>query len=424
MTAEPGTDRKPTATPLGLQGVDWPVTRLGALFLHVDERSTTGDERLLSITKRRGVVPRDILTDDPPRADTLIGYKRCKAGDLVVNQMSIYDGLLGVSAWEGIVTYHYLVFRPIRELDPRYFAYLLMSYPYRSDFATRVRGLGESTQANVRTPHIRISDVLQTVVPLPPLAVQRAVADHLDQELARLDSLAHAKHQLVGLLRERRTALVVRNVIGSHALHDGDDPGPESVWRKTRVKRVLRKLNRRARENDGVVTAFRDGEVTLRSSRREEGYTFSATEGDYQGVEPGDLVFHGLDGFAGAIGVCVARGKCPPIYHVCQPEPGYDTRFIAYALRSLGDIGFLAVQAGNVRQRAVDFRNWEKLGQIPLSCPSLESQRLIADRLDRETQDLDELISRIEIQVRLLDEHRDSLITAAVTGELDVGVAA
>ncbi len=66
-------------------------------------------------------------------------------------------------------------------------------------------------------------------------------------------------------------------------------------WSLLPLRRVLRQLNRPVYKNDGVITAYRDGEVTLRSRRREEGYTLSDTEDGYQGVEPGDLVVHALD---------------------------------------------------------------------------------------------------------------------------------
>lgn len=180
----------------------WPLVPLGTLFDHVDERSTAGDERLLSISKNFGVVPRDTITDAPPRAATLIGYKRCVADDLVVNQMSVYDGLLGRAPIAGIVTYHYLVFRPRPRTDTRYFAYLLKSPLYMGDFGQRVRGLGEINQANVRTPHIRISDFLQTVVPCPPYEEQVRIADYLDGATANLDRAMNAKHDQIALLNE------------------------------------------------------------------------------------------------------------------------------------------------------------------------------------------------------------------------------
>ena len=76
-----------------------------------------------------------------------------------------------------------------------------------------------------------------------------------------------------------------------------------SNWRCLRGKYALQYLQKPPKESDGVITCFRDGEVTLRSNRREDGFTISEKEIGYQGIDVGDLVVHGMDGFAGAIGI-------------------------------------------------------------------------------------------------------------------------
>lgn len=87
-------------------------------------------------------------------------------------------------------------------------------------------------------------------------------------------------------------------------------------WDILRGKNVLRLLERPVKLDDDVVTCFRDGEVTLRKNRREEGFTNSLKEIGYQGIEPGDLIVHGMDGFAGAIGISDSRGKASPVLNV------------------------------------------------------------------------------------------------------------
>ena len=94
-------------------------------------------------------------------------------------------------------------------------------------------------------------------------------------------------------------------------------------WEMERGKWLFRKMDRPVREADEVVTCFRDGVVTLRKNRRVRGFTESLQEIGYQGIRRGDLVIHGMDAFAGAIGVADSDGKGTPVYLVCAPSPHY-----------------------------------------------------------------------------------------------------
>ena len=240
-------------------------------------------------------------------------------------------------------------------------------------------------------------------------AQQERIVKFLDTETAKIDHLIAKQRELMDLLR-------LRNEAKWHAAFTGFTPV------KTRpLKRLLVKLRRPVLEGSGVVTAFRDGEVTLRSNRREEGFTFSETETGYQGVAVGDLVFHGLDGFAGAVGISDSDGQSTPVYHVCRLRDDEDNlRFVAYLLRYLGHSGFLATQAPSVRQRAVDFRNWRTFGQIPLSLPDPEEQERIVTELDENAVEFLNTKTTIEKAIQLLQERRSALITAAVTGQIEV----
>lgn len=240
-------------------------------------------------------------------------------------------------------------------------------------------------------------------------AQQERIVKFLDTETAKIDHLIAKQRELLDLLR-------LRNEARWHAAFTGFTPV------KTRpLKRLLVKLRRPVLEGSGVVTAFRDGEVTLRSNRREEGFTFSEAETGYQGVAAGDLVFHGLDGFAGAVGISDSDGQSTPVYHVCRLRDDEDNlRFIAYLLRYLGHSGFLATQAPSVRQRAVDFRNWQTFGQIPLSLPDPEEQQRIVTELDKNAAEFLNTKTTIEKAIELLQERRSALITAAITGQIEV----
>ncbi|APZ55377.1 restriction endonuclease subunit S [Salipiger abyssi] len=176
-------------------------------------------------------------------------------------------------------------------------------------------------------------------------------------------------------------------------------------WTTTRLKYLLERKRRDLRPDDGVVTAFRDGVVTLRSNRREDGFTFADKEIGYQGVEPGDLVIHAMDGFAGAIGVSDSRGKCSPVYTITVPRPNAQahTRFWAYYLRNLAVTGFIESLAKGIRERSTDFR-WNDAGNLLVNFPDRDTQKAIADFLDRETARIDQLIEKKQRLVGLVKE--------------------
>lgn len=291
---------------------------------------------------------------------------------------------------------HAIVAEAGANVDPRWLAHLL-----------RIMNLGQYSQT-VAQPGIGTAQINALEVPVPSEAEQRAIADYLDRETARIDTLIEEQQRLVEMLRERQAA--IRDV------HFYARYGK----RETTLRRVLRRLARPAVSGLGVVTAYRDGAVTLRSNKRDEGYTFSDTEHGYQEVRAGDLVFHALDGFAGAVGISDSRGNATPVYHVCEVISDDDPTYVAMLLRYLGVSGYLATQAPNVRQRSVDFRNWATFARVPIALPSADVQRKVVAEIREQTAKIDNLIAETERFIELARERRSALIAAAVTGQIDV----
>jgi type I restriction enzyme S subunit len=311
------------------------------------------------------------------------------------------DGDFNVAYWSrgaAALNQRLCLLRSNGTTDTRFLAYALPAH---------LQVINDLTYATT-VKHLSSGQVRGIRMDAPDLSEQCAIADYLDRETARIDTLIEEQQRLIDLLHERREAEV------DEALRS------PSEARHTIVKRVLQPLARPAVSGLGVVTAFRDGIVTLRSNRREEGYTFSNTENGYQEVRPGDLVFHALDGFAGAVGVSDSTGNATPVYHVCVATAGDDLVYLAQLLRYLGRSGFLATQAPNVRERSVDFRNWSMFGRLPLVLPPVDAQRRIAAHLDEQTAKVDQLVTETERFIELARERREALITAAVTGQIDV----
>ena len=187
-------------------------------------------------------------------------------------------------------------------------------------------------------------------------------------------------------------------------------------WSTTRGKNILQLMKRPPEADDEVITCFRDGEVTLRRNRREDGFTFSDKEIGYQGIKKGDLVIHGMDGFAGAIGISDSDGKGSPVLVVCTTKE--NTRYLMYYLRTLAmqDV-FLALATG-IRERSCDLR-WNKIADLLFPVPELNEQCRIADYLDRKCSQIDAIIARQQEVIEKLKAYKLSVITEAVTKGLN-----
>ena len=176
-------------------------------------------------------------------------------------------------------------------------------------------------------------------------------------------------------------------------------------WTTGRLKFLFKKKTRPVQEADEVVTAFRDGVVTRRANRREDGFTFAEKEIGYQGIEPCDLAIHAMDGFAGAIGISDSRGKVSPVLSVLVPQSRApaEPRFWAYYLRNLAVTGFIESLAKGIRERSTDFR-WKDASNLLVNYPDLPIQKAITDFLDRETARIDQLIEKKQRMVEVLGE--------------------
>lgn len=338
-----------------------------------------------------------------------------RPGDILLTEGSGSIASIGATAvWDGqldgIVCYqnHLIRLRARDHVDPGFLAWWA-----RHAFGT---GLFATLATGANIFNLGLGNVAAISVALPDLSEQRGIAAYLNAEVGAIESLLASKRQLIRVLEEKVDSLLL-DLISASSLG-----GQDGTITSHPLKRHLEKLNRRAANGAMVVTAFRDGQVTARSHRRAEGFTESWTTGaKVQGVRSGDVVIHGLDGFAGAIGTAEVDGVCSPIYHVTRPIDGGDAHFYGRLLRLLATTGYLGNFATSTRERAVDFRNWDLFGSIPIPAVELREQLVIGDllRLLRPAQAL------VERSERLLLERRQALITAAVTGQLEIpGVAA
>jgi len=183
-------------------------------------------------------------------------------------------------------------------------------------------------------------------------------------------------------------------------------------WSIARGKHILTLLQRAVSPTDGVITCFRDGEVTLRSNRREDGFTVSLKEIGYQGIEPGDLVVHGMDGFAGSIGISDSRGKSSPVLVVL--DSSQDKKYLMYYLRSMAyNNVFLALSTG-IRVRSCDLK-WNKLADLLYLVPPIVEQHKLVSFLDEKCSEIDAMLSKTHSSIEEYKKLKQAVITQAVT---------
>lgn len=374
----------------------------------VDKHSVEGETPVL-LCNYTDVYYNEIITSDlafmeATAAAEQVSRFTLRAGDTLFTKDSETPEDIAVPAYvpydlPGIVCgYHLAIARPL-SVDPRYLYWALASQVVREQMALAATGV---------TRHGLRQDLMGRVpVPTPQQAVQRKIARFLDGEIARINDVLAKKRRLVDLMQERIDSEVM-GLVGASELADSN-----GALLAIPLRHGLVKVNRPA--NGPMITAFRDGQVTARALRRAEGYTESWTDGArVQGVSMGDVVVHGLDGFAGAIGTAEVHGVCSPVYHVCVPSDGGDPHFYGRLLRLLATAGYLGLFASSTRERAVDFRNWDLFGRIPIPKVDVADQRRIGERIRR----LAPLRLAVEKSASLVAERKQALITAAVTGQL------
>ncbi|MDD6636803.1 MAG: restriction endonuclease subunit S, partial [Coriobacteriaceae bacterium] len=189
-------------------------------------------------------------------------------------------------------------------------------------------------------------------------------------------------------------------------------------WEVSKFRWVLKKVSRDPLPDDEVVTCFRDGEVTLRTNRRTDGFTMSDKEIGYQHICKGDFVIHGMDGFAGAMGISDSDGKASPVLMAFNARGAEDLRYMNYLLRFYAWQDVFLSLSTTIRVRSCDL-NWGKVAPIPVILPFPREQAAIADYLDEKTAEIDSIVSQTERSIDLLREYRKSVISEAVTKGLD-----
>lgn len=416
---------------IGYMPSSWDLKRMKyCLTERVEKNDPIVSRNILSLTAKQGVVPLEEKEGggNKPKED-LSEYRLARPGDIVMNSMNILSGAVGLSHYFGCVSPVYYMLRPSNpKEDVRFYNYIFQT----KVFQLSLRGLGngilikESSTGTLNTIRMRIPmDKFGTLfLPVAKDEEQHRIADFLDDKCAEIDALTTDVQKEIETLQEYRRSLITETVTkGLDPDVEMKDSGVQwiglmpSHWSCERGKFIFRYIQKPIRNDDGVITCFRDGEVTLRSKRREEGFTMADKEIGYQGIDIGDLVVHGMDGFAGAIGISDSRGKASPVLNVLDTDQC--KKYFMYYLRSMAYSDVFVATATGIRVRSCDLR-WNKLAEFRYPLPPVAEQQRIADFLDDKLDETDSIIETKQKQIDTLSEYKKSLIYEYVTGKKEV----
>lgn len=401
---------------------EWRCLPIRALFTENRNKNFLGRETKALQFKYGTIVPKKNF--DPEEnyvAETILNYNIVDRGMIMLNGLNLnFDFVskrIALVAERGIITSAYMSFYPTDTtiVLSEYANYLLKSYDNCAAFHNMGGGVRKI---------LNFDELKRQYFVLPPLAEQQRIAEFLDRECGKIDGLKADIQVQIDTLEQYKRSVITEAV--THGLNPSapmKDSGIPWVgqfpthWTKKKGKYILRYMSKPVKQDDGVITCFRDGEVTLRSNRREDGFTMADKEIGYQGVDVGDLVVHGMDGFAGAIGISDSRGKASPVLNVLNTKQ--NKKYIMYYLRSMayGEV-FTALSTG-IRVRSCDLR-WNKLAELLYPLPPIDGQNNIVSYIDNQIARTNEIIADKKSQIETLDGYKKSLIYEYVTGKKEV----
>lgn len=355
------------------------------------------------------------FADAPSRARRLV-----RQGDTLISTVRTYLRAVWPVAGHTddlVVSTGFAVLSPRPRLDPRFLGWMAQSDLVIEEIVARSVG--------VSYPAINGLEVGELPVPVPDIAVQRAIADYLDAQTGRIDAAHEALRRSIGLMAERRRALVTE-VFAE----------PVRAGRGTTVRAIADPMLGRQRSpahaaGPSMVRYLRaanvkDGRLELDDVME---MNFTPREQASFALRPGDVLITEGAGSLNAVGAnAVWNGELSGT--VCfqntlirlRPKPNSDPRYVAWWGRYAYESGLLRAAAGGANIYHIGV---ETVRTLPAWAPPRDTQREVADRLDREVGTLERQASARGRQIDLLLERRQALVTAAVTGQLEIpGVAA
>ena len=431
---KPYSDYKPSGVEwLGDVPAHWEVRPNRAIFVEVNERNHS-EEQMLSVTITNGVIRQQALLEDSSKKDASrldkSAYKLVQFGDIAYNKMRAWQGAVGMSKYRGIVSPAYVVQRPCDGAVSRYFHYLMRTPAFTIEAERWSYGI-TSDMWSLRPEHFKM---IYSCV--PPLAEQNAIVRYLDHVDGRIGRCIDDKERLVGLLEEKRRAVIHR------AVTRGLDPNvrlkPSGVewlgdvpahWEMWRLKHWVKMNKTVLPETTDPQYEFRyleigavDTGVVMEEPKR---IRFNAAPSRARRiVRNGDTIVSTVRTYLKAVWFAAETDNdliCSTGFAVLTPRSDTAPKFVSYLAQSNSFTDRVTAESVGIAYPAIAE---SKLGSFHVCVPPHAEQAAIAAHLDKATAAIDAAVACARCQIELLREYRARLIADVVTGKLDVREAA
>jgi type I restriction enzyme S subunit len=374
-----------------------------------------------SVSLSKGIEKTETMLfgDSPSRARRLP-----REGDVLVSTVRTYLKAIAPVANQPsnlVASTGFAVVRPKPEIEPSYLKYALQEEHFIQEVISRSTG--------VSYPAINASDIGRVRVSVPGKDEQQLIATFLDREITKIDVLIDEQQSLIELLQEKRLAVI------SHAVTKGLNPNvpmkdsgvewlgevPEH-WDVLPCRAFLKERDSRNSDygNDYYLSLVAGRGVIPYEEKGDIGNKKPEDLGKCKLVYEGDFVINSMNYGIGSYGVSRFHGVCSPVYIVVTPSK--ELTHAGFAFRVLENKWFqqYAQSFGNGILAHRCAISWDILKNINAGIPPAEEQIGILSHLDEETKRFEQLTSTARKQVALLQERRSALISAAVTGQIDV----
>lgn len=277
--------------------------------------------------------------------------------------------------------------------------------------------------------HFTAEKLASIEVAYPPLEEQRSIAAFLDRETAKIDALVEEQRRLIELLKEKRQAVI------SHAVTKGLDPsapmkdsGVEWLgevpahWEVTRLANAFREVAEPLLEELPILSVSIHHGVSddeLDEDDLERKVSRSEDRSKYKRVRPEDLVYNMMRAWQGGFGTVSVDGGVSPAYVVARPTRSVETAFVEWVLRTSQCVEEMRTRSVGV----TDFRlrlYWEEFKDLKIALPPISEQQQVLKEIGAQVARYQSLAAAAEATIAFLRERRAALISAAVTGKIDV----